>query len=262
MKRRFLVFFTILCTVLLFWAIFGAKNEPNTQPNEVNGYIPAPEITNLPDRSGSVYDSSKDQPQIDYTKAVLLNVPFTSQAPQGQWSDERFQDGCEEASVIMAMSWVNGSSLNPESAQKQIIDLSAYEDLKFSGYPDLSSKDVLSLIKDYYGYDQVELKSNIDTEMIAEELYKGNIVLAPLDGQKLGNPNFTNGGPERHMAVIIGYDPKTNEFIFNDPGTRKGAGYRYSREVVSKSLRTYQTGRHAPILPEEKTMIVVYPKKS
>src|SRR3989344_4812592 len=36
---------------------------------------------------------------------VLLNMPFTSQAPNGEWSDPRHQDGCEEAAALMAAEW-------------------------------------------------------------------------------------------------------------------------------------------------------------
>ena len=40
---------------------------------------------------------------VEPKRFVLLNVPFTSQAPFGEWSDPRHQDGCEEAAALMAV---------------------------------------------------------------------------------------------------------------------------------------------------------------
>ena len=38
-------------------------------------------------------------------KSVYYDVPFTSQAPLAEWDDPLQQDGCEEASSLMAASW-------------------------------------------------------------------------------------------------------------------------------------------------------------
>src|SRR3989338_7629179 len=57
----------------------------------------------------------------DLPAKVLWEVPFTSQAPRGNWKDPRQQAGCEEASVLMAMRWVRGKSLSMAQAEAQII---------------------------------------------------------------------------------------------------------------------------------------------
>src|SRR3989344_6679608 len=73
-------------------------------------------FTPTPRTSVTVY------PKTSSTSAVLLTVPFAAQAPFGEWSDPRQQDGCEEASTIMAMHWVRGDmSLTLEEAKKEIL---------------------------------------------------------------------------------------------------------------------------------------------
>ena len=90
------------------------------------------------------------------------------------------------------------------------------------------------------------------------ELARGNLVLVPANGIKLNNPNFTPPGPDRHMLVIKGYDLDSGEFITNDPGTRKGEGYRYKEEIIMGAITDYPTGDHLQMTgEEEKAMIVV-----
>ena len=47
------------------------------------------------------------QPQKYYLEAV----PFVPQAPFGEWKDRRFQDGCEEATSLIAVAWAQKKSL-------------------------------------------------------------------------------------------------------------------------------------------------------
>lgn len=82
-------------------------------------------------------------------------------------------------------------------------------------------------------------------------------MVVPTNGRALGNPNFTAPGPERHMLVLIGYDPETKEFITNDPGTRQGRHYRYHEEVLFSAIRDYPTGDRVPITSVSKPGIIV-----
>ena len=185
--------------------------------------------------------------------ASLINysVPFTAQAPSGEWDDERQQDGCEEASALMAMRWVQNQSLSSAEARREILAISDYEQSRYGEYRDVSLADVRDRIfKDYFKYDAVEVKMNITASDIITALSSGAVVIAPMNGQRLGNPNFTAPGPERHMLLIKGYDPDTREFITNDPGTKSGADYRYSEYTIMNSILAYPTGYHEPISGE------------
>lgn len=192
-------------------------------------------------------------------QSVLYNVPFTSQAPTGNWKDIRQQDGCEEASSLMAVKWARGENLDSSKTESVILDISAYEQNHYGSFQDTSAKDTLvRIINGYFNFKKAVLKENINTGDIKKELYKGSIVIIPANGQQLGNPNYTAPGPDRHMLVVVGYDAKTGEFITNDPGTRKGKNYRYAESVMEGALRDYPTGNHLPIVGVvKKDMIVI-----
>jgi hypothetical protein len=113
------------------------------------------------------------------------------------------------------------------------------------------------LIKGYFKHPSASVLHSVSGGDIIGELMKGNLVLAPSQGQRLGNPNFTDPGPERHMLVVRGYDPATDEFIVNDPGTRLGQGYRYKSSILMYAILDYPTGDHEPIVKESKNVIVV-----
>ncbi len=200
----------------------------------------------------------------DYSEAdqvILFDVPFTSQAPFGEWSDDIQQNACEEAAALMAMRWVDGEGLTKEEAKKEIIAISNYERNNFENYVDTSSNDTVERIfNGYFGYDGAEAKHDISIEDIKTELQNGNLVIVPVNGQRLANPHYTPPGPLRHMLVIRGYDAGTGEFITNDPGTRYGEGYRYSETILENVLQDYLTGDHKPILEIRRSMIVVPPR--
>jgi len=189
---------------------------------------------------------------------ILLNVPFSPQAPLAEWSDMRQEDGCEEAASLMAVKWARGQSLTKQEALKEILGSSAFTLKKYGEYRDITLADTLNwIIKDYFGYSQASLKKDIKVEDIINELKNGHVIITPMNGQLLSNPNYTAPGPIHHMVVIRGYDPVKNVFITNDPGTRNGELYRYSTDVLYTAIRDYPTGYHGTFGQIEKNMIVV-----
>ncbi len=194
-------------------------------------------------------------------KNVLLGAPFISQAPFGNWSDSRKQDGCEEAAAIMAMAWINNEELTAKTADEKIDEISAYEEKMYGDFHDTDAQDSAERIfKGFFGYDNIEVKHNITKENIKQELFKGNLVIVPTNGRLLNNPNYTPPGPTTHNLVVIGYDISTDEFITNDPGTRRGEKYRYDENVLEGALLDYPTGNHEKIEEIKTAMIVVLTK--
>ncbi len=197
-------------------------------------------------------------------KVLVLNVPFTSQAPLANWQDSRQQDGCEEATALMAMAWVKSEGLTAKTKiskaawEKKIIALSDFEKKKYGEYRDVTLSDMVKWIfKDYLKYDKVIIKPVTSAKDILTELEKGRIVLAPMNGRELKNPNFKVPGPITHMVLIKGYDYQTKQFITNDPGTRNGENYRYSEKIILKAIRVYPTGYHLPVKQIKKEIIVI-----
>jgi len=194
---------------------------------------------------------------------ILLSVPFTVQAPEKEWSDSRFQDACEEASVIMAVKWAKGEKITSDKAGRravhnEIIKMAAYQTKYYQNYHDTSAADTgKRLLSGYFKYDNWEIKKDITIKEIIAYLEKGKIVIVPTDGRLLKNPYFSAPGPERHMLVIKGYNYATKRFITNDPGTKRGENYAYSEKTLYSAMVDYPTGYHEKILKIKKNAIII-----
>lgn len=212
---------------------------------------------------GSVKQSEAIPVTVDSLKAtdptaILLNVPFTPQAPDGHWEDQRFQDGCEEASVLMAVKWVKGESLTLVEAKATILDMADWELQSYGMFADTNAQDTADrLLRDYFSYKKYKVSKDVTAKNIITQLQAGKLVLVPANGRKLFNPHYKAPGPEQHMLVIRGYSPSTDEFITNDPGTRVGEGYRYPTAVLVEAVVDYPTGNHLPTVTSQKAMIIV-----
>ncbi len=193
------------------------------------------------------------------TTSVKLQVPFTHQAPFGDWDDKRQQDGCEEASSLMAIKWAQSEELTKEEALEKITEISDWLLEKYKEYRDISSANTIDwIIKDYFNYPKAALKMDVTVNDIIYELEQGNLIITPMNGQIMHNPYYTLPGPPRHMVVIIGYDADREIFITNDPGTRNGKNYEYDAKLLFDAIRDYPTGYHEIINSIEKNMIVAW----
>lgn len=198
-------------------------------------------------------------------KKIKQTVPFVVQAPFGKWKDQDFQNGCEEASTIMAMGWIKKTAeISAEKSEKQIKDIIKFEE-KLLGYSaDTDIFDMQKIFQKYFEYNDVEARGSIGINDIKNELQKGNIVLVPAFGRALKNPNYTSPGPITHMLVIIGYDPENKKFITNDSGTRKGKDYEYAEDVLFDAIWQYPSGKIHPEPPKgtlKKGMLVITASK-
>lgn len=188
---------------------------------------------------------------------LIPDVPFTVQAPSGQWGDPIFQDACEEASLIMAHAWVSGGVLTAAGVTAEIRTLAALQKKVFGHSVDTSIQDTAWLLEAHFGIMTDSVRADVTIEDIREALAAHELVIVPTDGRLLKNPNFTSPGPTRHMLVIVGYDMVTGEFIVNDPGTRRGEGYRYPEAVLYEAILDYPTGEHVEATSTDKVMLVV-----
>lgn len=263
MKRSHVLFLT----VLLAFSFTGAALSPR-QAQAPHQDVPASPVQVLePAVSEERFVESVPEPKAAVLEPPIsipaLSVPFTSQAPFARWSDDTFQNGCEEASLVMAAYWLSGKPLTKEIAEQEIVALSVFERKTRGHAVDTSAADTAALFHDYYEAELPEARYDITVADIRAVLSEGAIVIVPTNGRKLGNPNFKSPGPLTHMLVIIGYDAEQHEFIVNDPGTRLGKSYRYDESVLLAAIRDYPTGKHLPIIEERTAMIVIWqPEKN
>jgi hypothetical protein len=204
--------------------------------------------------------------------ALLHDAPFTSQSPRGQWSDARFQDGCEEASLLILQQWLTRKRgykrhlittsrlesghdlLDPEAVENSILQMAEIQGNLFGTYHDTSPEDTVKLAQVFFGTDDLIAVRDIRIRDIHQALQSGPVIV-PLDGRKLKNPYFSGEGPARHMLVILGYDEVKKVFITHDPGTKRGAQYVYPEDRLFDAIIDYPTGHHDPVLSDKKVMI-------
>lgn len=190
-------------------------------------------------------------------KSINYHVPFTSQAPTAEWGKQIFQDGCEEASALMVKAWRDGETFTTASAREKISALAIWQQKKFGHSVDTDAADTRRfLLEEFLKVTDTTIQYDFTLDELIDATQTG-ILIVPTNGRKLGNPNFTSPGPLQHMLVIVGYDAEDHQFITNDPGTRKGEGYRYSETTLYTAIRDYPSGKHLPITEEHKAMIVI-----
>lgn len=188
----------------------------------------------------------------------LIKVPFTSQAPFGNWQPP-FNETCEEAAIIMAAYWLSNKPLTAEIAEKEILGLVDYQKKKYGDYIDTTAAETARLANDFYQLDNFKIKERATIDNIVSELAKGNLVIAPMAGQILKNPYFRRPGPIYHLLLFVGYDKKSSQFITNDAGTKRGEGFRYSFKNIADSLADWDKEKKEPN-SAHKTIIIVNEK--
>lgn len=194
-------------------------------------------------------------PSFALPQKVYLPVPFLCQAPYANWK-QPWQEACEEAAIIMAVRYVKGDPVTRRSGNQEILDMVKFQVKNYGGHYDLNAEQIAKLIKDYYKYDKVEVRYDIKVEDIKKELAKGNPVITPMAGRLLGNPYYTPPGPLYHNMLFKGYDDRSDEFITNDAGTKRGRNYRYKYQVAYNAIHDW-TGNKKTIAQGEKAMVVV-----
>lgn len=194
---------------------------------------------------------------VSLEKQPVGPVPFVAQAPFGEWNDVRQQEGCEEASVLMAVAWARGFSVSAVDAKQSIIDMSEFQRSTYGYFIDTSAQDTLQrLLNQYYGHTQAILQLQVDAHDVISALAQGNLALLPVNGQKLGNPNFSGSGPLRHMIVVYGYDEIHGEFMTHEPGTRQGSDWRYSFNTIEMAMNDYASGEYEPLPHPPRTAMI------
>lgn len=268
MKKRIFILIGI-ALFSSFW-FFGKKYQPTGQTKKiiapVSDVVIQEKAVELDEQlivSSEKEDTKEVSEKIQpVNKLSKLEAPFVLQAPFANWVDPIFQGACEEASIVMAMNWINGvPALSPAESQKQILAIVEFENSTFGYNTDTDVFAVQKIFQQFFKKQEVFVREDITIVDIKRELQKGNLILVPAFGQALGNPNYTTPGPVEHMLVVTGYDPATLEFITNDPGTRHGLDYRYNEKILFNAIWGYPSGPKsisAPTGTLKKAMIVVH----
>ena len=190
---------------------------------------------------------------------VLLQVPFTTQAPLNNWAQH--QESCEAATLTMLVSYWQHSSavvIDPRAADASINQIDQWK-----SQPDLNVTMMGDLAEQHFGY-AYRLVPN-DPKVIAEQLSAGRPLIAEVRTHALGNPRYPgysnhyeqNGYSVPHFILIIGYD-STGVWL-NDPGISWGRGYHISYAQLAHAIDSLD--QHHPALNQGQVLLLLAPEK-
>lgn len=220
----FLIVLALLVAGAAFYYIHGkAPNIPNYTDN-----APAP----TPTAPGISATGSNPQPTTSGPPTTLnLPIPFTSQAPTANWDLEHNED-CEEAAGVMANAYLTGDTevvIPAARVESEMTKLNNWEDGQYGYHLDTTAQETANMIEAVYSL-KATVQNGYTFQNIKDALNAHSVVILPVDGQVIGNPNYTGAGPIYHMLVIRGYT--STGLITDDSGTRRGQNYPYSFDTL------------------------------
>ncbi|MBU2025712.1 MAG: C39 family peptidase [Patescibacteria group bacterium] len=206
--------------------------------------------------SAAIQPAQTSESELESLPQKILNpAPFVPQAPFANW-DQLHEEACEEAVIITAHYYLRDQkNISKQKAEEEILKMIQYQEKNFNGHHDLDAEHIVKLAREFYN-DQYQIKKEFTQNDIKKYLARKTIIIVPAAGRVLENPNFKQPGPLYHALVIIGYDEKKQQFITNDPGTRKGSEFRYSYKNLMQSIHDFP-GKKEQILQGEKIIILV-----
>ena len=195
--------------------------------------------------------STHNRPTIDPQSEINLDVTFFPQAPDADWSLP-WKEACEEASSTLAYYYLANKPLSKEKFKEEVLELVTWQKKNYGDYLHTTVDQTAKMIREYFGYNDLEILENPTIDQMKEYLSKGHLIIAPFAGRQLGNPFYSGEGPIYHMLVIKGYDEES--FITNDVGTKRGHNFIYPYKTIMSSMHDYDTD----ISMGEKRVIVMY----
>jgi hypothetical protein len=177
-------------------------------------------------------------PPLYLPRAVVLGVPFTTQAPLGDWPAR--QHTCEEASLLMVDRFLRGDRsgrlIDPLIADHTIRQITMWKPAV-----DLTPQQVGEVAQVHMGWNYAILPAG--RLAMEQQLALGRPLIVGVRTHGLGNPNypgyFTNyeqrGWSVSHYLVVVGYD-SSGRFILNDPGITLGHGYHITFDQLMHAI--------------------------
>jgi hypothetical protein len=183
---------------------------------------------------------------------LILSIPFTTQAPNGQWSTSPYDEACEEAILLMLHEWKTGILLSASQRSSEILNIVNWEKATYGFHEDTSAGYTARTARDYYGL-RAETSTDVSITRLKELLATGHPVIIPVWGRYL-NPHYTGAGPYYHMILIVGYDE--DDFITMDPGTSYGNLYHYNQQTLFDAIHDLVQPESQTYLGEKKIVVV------
>jgi hypothetical protein len=248
-----------LLSLVLAGCISQAEGTPPTEPQAAaasssKARIKIQPLSNATPNPQSLVASRQTlvSSSIALPPAVLLEVPFTSQAPFKNW-DEPYQNACEEASLLTVMHYLENRPFTQELANREIVDLASKTAAMGYGIS-ISMQQLADITRALYPQYEPVIHTDVSVESLKKLLAQGKPVIIPAAGKELKNPYFSGGGPWYHMLVVTGYD--ATYFYTNDVGTGHGERYPYPQQMLIDIIHDW-TGQDETIGQGRKVMMTL-----
>lgn len=235
----------IVLTIIIVVIFVNSNNNSNYSfVSDIIDFIEKPSLINTNQTKKVDNDTQNLSDSTQTTENLLpskinLDVPFTTQAPHANW-DDLHNDGCEEASIISVIYYLQNKTLSKDQAENEIQNLVSWQITNFGGHYDLPVAKTAELVEKYYKR-KTNIYYDISLDQIKTELANGNPVILALAGRVISNPYYRAPGPVYHMLVVRGYDDDKQQFITNDVGTKRGEGYRYDYNTLFNGIHDMPT---------------------
>lgn len=176
--------------------------------------------------------------------ATRLPVPFTSQAPYGDWA-EPWQNACEEATIAMVDAYYTNDNFSSRAhARDEIMHIFDLKEEMFGASLDETVAVMTDLINTHFSW-HATIVNNPSIAQIKAEIDAGRPVILPASGVELSNPHFRSD-PNYHTVVITGYDDARREFITHEPGTQFGLDFRYPYDRIVAAMHDFLPNWRTP----------------
>ncbi len=188
---------------------------------------------------------------------TTINVPFTSQAPSGDWS-EPWQNACEETSIYMIASFYAGDEIKQADAITHIREILAVKKTDLTVSKDESLQSIAQLI-DALGLPwKTEIVYDPSVEDLKTELAQNNPIIVPVYAPALSSTYSAAEGADYHVIVLTGYDDTDGVFIINDPGRSSGESLRVAYDTFMNAIhdlnpRDYLAGKKAVLFTRQQS---------
>jgi len=163
-----------------------------------------------------------------------FDVPYTVQAPYAQWGDDTYQNGCEEAALLMVHLYWQKQLLDADIATAEIKNMVDWQKSTYGSHFDLSVWKLTDFAAEYLGsLYQSSVYRSPSAEDLEREIALGRPIIVPVMSHSLENSHYGRNDAY-HMLVIKGYDE--TGWITNDPGIKEGENYHYTFEIMKKAM--------------------------
>lgn len=158
--------------------------------------------------------------------AVKLDVPYISQAPDGNWISP-WDKACEEASAIMIDYFYTQAAFTRDITQTNILKIVDWENKNLEKNADTDAIETIKFINTNTSY-TATVKTTPRLEEIKAELRKSRPIIALVNRYTLYKTPPVGSKNSYHTVVITGFNDENGEFSVLDPADPDRNIYAYS----------------------------------